>query len=358
MPAPHGAPFPLPSEPHAPPAAFPPAATPPSFPAAAPPVAAIQGYAPTVATSPALSSPPPAAAVGASSVAARISALQSRVTAAIPPRWLEVARERPVLWMVGAPVLLASLFVLPLVILEPPHKDEARPESTSPSTAVAAPAAVPAAAPAAAPASETSSDAKLAELEAKPASALSVEELLLLSDGRAERKRRDAEALSRKLKDQPDVAKDPAVQVELMRLVADPDTAHVALGAMAQARSTVGADLLYEVWTNRSTAPGTAELARTLLYSRDVRPAASPALAATLELRGAETCEAAAAALPHVQADADRRSLPWLSKLNARRGCGPQKADDCYSCLRAEMKQVTAAVNGAKKRPAPSFPTL
>jgi hypothetical protein len=274
---------------------------------------------------------------------------------AIPPRWITVARQHPVLWMAVAPITVAALFVVVLLALEPPR-------STPPARADAGPVvatgAVPETAPAPAPAArDKPAEPSLAELESKAAGTLSVAELLRLNEGRAERKRREIEVISQKLRDQADLLKDEALQAQLLRSAADPDTADAALAAMAQARSNVGPDLLYQVWTNASVAAGTAELARSLLYSHEVRSNASPALAAALQLRAAESCEAVKAALPQASSDADRRSLSALGKLNLRRGCGAKKNQDCYPCLRADMKQVVAAINAAKSRPAPAYPT-
>ena len=285
---------------------------------------------------------------------AQLAALQARVINAVPPRWIEVARKHPVLWMAAAPMTLATLLIFLLLAFEPPRVAAPAPAPSS-ATATRSPDQ---SAPAAAPAAETAKPARpsLAELEAKPADALGVEELLLLNEGRAERKRTDARALSRKLLDEADLAKDASAQAQLLRLAADPDTSEAALTAMAQTRSPVGPDLLFEVWTSRSFTTSTAELARSLLYSREVRPNASPALAAALQLRAADSCEATQAALPHTLSDGDRRSLPSLAKLNLRRGCGAKKNQDCYPCLRAEMKQVVAAIGAAKRRPAPSYP--
>jgi hypothetical protein len=285
---------------------------------------------------------------------AQLAALQARLVEAVPPHWIELARKHPVSWMAAAPVALATLLILVLLAFEPPRAAE----QPSPVAGSAATRSHDQAAPAAAPAAEAEKPSRpsLAELEAKPADTLSVEDLLLLNESRAEQKRTEARALSRRLRDQAELAKDPAVQGQLLRLAADPDTTEAALAAMAQTRSPVGPDLLFEVWTNRSTTASTAELARSLLYSREVRPNASPALAAALQLRAADSCDATRAALPQALNDGDRRALPSLAKINLRRGCGAKKDQDCYACLRAEMKGVVAAIGATKRRPAPSYP--
>jgi hypothetical protein len=245
------------------------------------------------------------------------------------------------------------LLILVLLVREPAKP----PLAATVASAAAAPPlaeAPPAVAP---PASEGKPRASLASLEAKPGDALSVEEVLLLNEGRAQKKRADAQALSQKLQQQPDLARDESIQAQLLRLAADPDTADVALGAMAQAPAPVGPDLLYEVWTSRAASAGITELARSLLFSRDVRAHASPALAVALELRLADSCEAVQAVLPKALSDGDRRSLSSLAKLNSRRACGAKNTGDCNPCLLGPVKPVVAAVVAAKRRPAPHYPS-
>ncbi len=305
----------------------------------------------------AVSLPPPPPQSASAPWVLRVDAARERLINAVPPRWVEVARRYPVLWMVVAPVLLASLLIVVLFALQPaPH-----PAAALPALAVNAGAAAPTveAAPVAPPAAAEDKPASsaLANLEGKAPETLNVEEVLLLSASRAQHKRDDAKALSRQLQEKPDLANDSSVQTQLLRFAADPDTAAVALAAMAHARSPVGPDLLYEAWTSRSTPPGSAELARSLLFSHDVRSSASPALAVALALRSAESCEVVLAALPQAESDGDSRALVPLAKLNGRRGCGAKKTADCYACLRSRPKQVFGTIDAVKRRRAPSYPT-
>jgi hypothetical protein len=300
-----------------------------------------------------VSLPAPASTPAPTSAMARVAAAQARLVSAVPPAWIEVARAWPVLWMVALPVGVASLLILTLVALEPPASAKAEPAVA---TNAAAPERAPSIAAGAAPAEKQADGPTLAELEAKPSGSLGIDELMRLTASRAEQKRSDVRSLSLKLQKEPSLAQDAAVQAELLRLAADPATADAALAAMAHTRSSIGADLLHEVWTSRSLPPATAELARSLLFSRDVRPNASPALAAALDLRGAESCEAVRASLPNVISHGDRRALSALAKLNARGGCGPKKDEDCYACLRAQMKPVVTAIAKVKGRRPPSYP--
>jgi hypothetical protein len=192
-------------------------------------------------------------------------------------------------------------------------------------------------------------------LEGKAPETLSASELLSLADGRVQREREAAQALQRKVQNDPARALDKAVQTELLRLAGDGDTAREALATMTQLPSPIGADLLYEVWTGTATKNDTTELARTLLYSTDVRPKATAALSVALQLRSAETCEEFRTVLPAALKDGDRRALHLLTKLTNKRGCGPKKNEDCFACLREQPDELTATINAVKSRRPPSY---
>ena len=176
-----------------------------------------------------------------------------------------------------------------------------------------------------------------------------------LAEARAEAQRETAGALRHKVEAAPSLGKDAAVQTELRHLAADERTARDALAAMAALEPPIAADLLYDTWTGTAQRSDTTELARALVYSPDVRPGASPALAVALALRVAETCEQYQSILPQALKDGDRRALHLLTKLNAKHGCGPKKAADCYACLREHGDELTATINAVKSRRAPSY---
>jgi hypothetical protein len=263
--------------------------------------------------------------------------------------WRPPAGLPAILWMVGPLVVLTALVIGVVAVTS---------TSTEPPTPAAA--AVPAAAqekpaaPSKAAATKPSAPA-LSEIEAKPLGSLSASELLKLAEARSERRREAALALRKKLEDSPALAADKAVQLELLKWAGDEETARHALGAMAALNGPIGADLLYEVWAGTSARTDATELAHALVYSSDVRPKATPALAVALELRQAETCEQFQRALPKALKDGDRRSLTPLMKLGNKRGCGPKKSQDCYACLRAQPDELTATINAVKSRRSPNF---
>jgi hypothetical protein len=259
--------------------------------------------------------------------------------------------------MVAAPVALALFMIGAVRALSPtPEHSAAPPHPVAAAEAPSSAPAVPAVPAAPRTADETSNDAERARaLEGKPADSLSVQELLLLNRGKAQKKRDQVRELSEKLKRDPSGLRDAALQAELLRFANDPDTSSDALAVMAQIPSPVGPDLLFELWTRPGTPRATAELAHALLMNREVRASASPALNVALELRSAVSCEAFQAALPRAQSDGDRRALAPLAKLTSRRGCGEKKNEDCYGCLRSHTKDLIATAKAVKARGAPTY---
>ncbi|HKY41023.1 MAG TPA: hypothetical protein VJN18_34045 [Polyangiaceae bacterium] len=255
------------------------------------------------------------------------------------------------LWMLLAPLLLVLLAVVALVVSLPGS-------GAKPASSVASASAVPPSA-SAAPSTKLLVEKRpslLAELEGRSPESLSASELIKLADGRAEKQREKARALREKVEESHTAIYDKAIQAQLLQFVTDAETARDALAALAVAEAPYGPDMLYEVWTGTSARTDVTELARALVYSKDVKPRASPALAVALELRVAEKCEDFKALLPKALKDGDRRVLHLLAKLTAKRGCGPKKADDCYLCLREPEDELTATMNAVKVRKAPAFP--
>jgi hypothetical protein len=262
-----------------------------------------------------------------------------------------VGGRQVALWKVLAPGLLVTGLVVALLSSWLGSAVKSAPSAAFPS----APSAPGVVVPAAPPREEKPPVTAGASLEGRAPETLSAGELLSLANARVEREREAVKALERKVQDNPALVKDKAVQTELLRLATDGDTAREALATIVQLETPYNADLLYEVWTGTPAKNDTTELARTLLYSRDVRPKATPALSVALALRSAETCEQYRTALPLALKDGDRRSLHLLTKLTNKRGCGPKKTEDCFACLRSQPDELAATINAVKSRRPPTY---
>src|SRR5262249_27273564 len=156
---------------------------------------------------------------------------------------------------------------------------------------------------------------------------------LALSIGRSAQELRAAHALREKLGHDPGLIKDATVLGELHRFASDPETAPEALAAMAEVPGPISADMIYEVWTDTVAHTDATDLAHSLMYSKDVRAKASPALSIALDLRSAEKCEEFSTLVPKASETGDKRSFHLLAKLTRKYGCGPNKRQDCYACL-------------------------
>jgi len=255
------------------------------------------------------------------------------------------------LWMVLVPALVVWLVLMSLLVSVKGSAAPAARVATNGSATVhevSAPALAPVAA-------NEKPSPRLAELSGKPLDSLSSKELVVLAEGRADEQRAAAKALRTKLEADPAALQEKAVQTQLLRFVNDTETARDALSALAAAGAPLGPDLLYEVWTGTTQRTDATDLARALVYSTDVRPKASPALSVALDLRAADSCDKFKTILPKALKDGDRRALHLLLKLNAKRGCGPKKNEDCYACLRDDADELTATINAVKSRRPPSY---
>ncbi len=195
-------------------------------------------------------------------------------------------------------------------------------------------------------------DAAVKELSAKPVADLRVEEAISLSLGQSAQDLRAARALRDRVDHDPGLIKDADVLTQLRHYADDPETSRDALSAMANVPGPISADLIYEVWTATASRTTATDLARSLIYSKEVRAKASPALAIALDLRDAETCEKNRDLLGRVTADGDRRAFHLLGKLTRKYGCGANKRADCYACLRSGT-DLDAAMKAVKARREP-----
>jgi hypothetical protein len=244
-------------------------------------------------------------------------------------------------------------------VTPPPAMLSAEP-SASALTAPPAPVA-----PSASPSSETPAkpttllelvqrgdEAALKALGAKAPRELGVEEAVALSIGEGAKDLLAARALHDRVAHDPGLIKDPALLSALRRYTDDPETAREALATMLDLPGPLSADLIYDVWTSTAAHTTATDLARSLILTKELRAKASPTLGVALDLRNAETCEQARDLLPKAIELGDKRSFHLLAKLTRHYGCGPNKRQDCYTCLR-DGKDLENALKAVKTRREP-----
>lgn len=194
----------------------------------------------------------------------------------------------------------------------------------------------------------------MAKLEAKPAGARSVDEVVALASGEAVKRKAELGTLANDLRRNPNLGNDPDVLDRLREATDNDELAREALRIMATLPGSKPVDVMYEIWVGTRKRTPTTELAEQLVYTKEVREKASPALAVALDLRAAETCEEAKPVVARAVEHGDRRSLRLLGKLTMRYGCGKHKSQDCWACLRGE-DTLTDALKAVGKRPAPKL---
>jgi len=180
------------------------------------------------------------------------------------------------------------------------------------------------------------------------------EESLALARGRTIQKRAALDELAQKLRSDLPLSADRVNLGKLREYLDDGETATDALAVLASIGTPLAVDMIFDVGMRVPAKSDTRAVVDDLLASKDVRAAASTSLAVVLDLRDAEACEDIWRILPRAIENADRRALPDLERLRARRGCGPHQRDDCFRCLRGN-DVLEKAIRAARSRPAPEI---
>jgi tetratricopeptide (TPR) repeat protein len=87
---------------------------------------------------------------------------------------------------------------------------------------------------------------------------------------------------------------------------------------------------------------------RGLLQARDLLAGLPERLRLPFEAAAERTCAARKEALRAIAARPDPRMEPFLRRFRADGGCGILGLEDCYSCERAEIRAVFAALDAAR----------
>ncbi len=180
------------------------------------------------------------------------------------------------------------------------------------------------------------------------------QESLALARGESVRKRAGLDELARRLRSDLPLSADRENLRKLREYLDDGETVTDALGVLTSLGTPMAADMLFDVGQKAPERSDTRGLVDDLLASKEVRGAASSALAVVLDLREVQTCDDAWRLLPRAIENADRRALPGLERLRVRTGCGRYKAEDCYRCLRG-TDDLDKAIRAASGRVAPGI---
>jgi hypothetical protein len=199
----------------------------------------------------------------------------------------------------------------------------------------------------------------VAELESRPPIERTAEESAALAQAQVATHLRALEQLRTQFAAQPELVSNREWTDTLRAFVRFERTSIEALLVTAQLPGHAGPDLLHEMWT-KADKDSTAKLARQLLLARDVRNRASDALAVALDIdelaerKQPRDCDRLAELLERAIEHGDARCLRPLVRLGSRTGCGADKRQDCYPCLRRRTLLVEAA-RAVRRRPPPKY---
>lgn len=192
------------------------------------------------------------------------------------------------------------------------------------------------------------------QIDKRPDTERTVRETLAWARGQAARKQQRLDAIAKELRADLPLSADRETLGKLRPFTEDSETSTEALAILASLKTPMAADMLYDVWVGTRRKDETTELAKRLLYTKEVRDSASEALAVALDLRAATSCEEVSEILPRAEEHGDKRSLMLLGKLNFRYGCGRRGGEDCYPCLRGSSA-INDAIAAVRRRPAPGI---
>jgi hypothetical protein len=185
-------------------------------------------------------------------------------------------------------------------------------------------------------------------------------ETLAVFHGDLAQKRKVLEEVARKIDLVEAFGKSDETQKKIFAAIKDPRQSVATLEILAGLKGPMGPDYLYKVYKMRGRYKVTKELALELLHSKDIYEKASDALKITLDLNKAvateeKDCKQMIKLLVRAQADADTRAFSPIASLNRKRGCGDNKLQDCWECLRKDEGKdaLRDAVQLARKNKAP-----
>jgi hypothetical protein len=128
----------------------------------------------------------------------------------------------------------------------------------------------------------------------------------------------------------------------------------VVLEFAAEHMGEPGADLIFHVWASTSRVTFYTQKAKELLDETRVEEHMSTPLGLAMQLRNAPGCVEVKELLPQIQVRAYERTLMRLKELSKTDGCGDDRKEDCYPCLR-DSSLLKDAITQVQMRNAPRF---
>ena len=181
-------------------------------------------------------------------------------------------------------------------------------------------------------------------IELRAQSERSIADARALVLGHGELTRRDGVRLVDDLVRDAAMWKDRAALARLVEFGRDPGVAPEVLAALARTGHPTAADILEELRLDFPAGSRLGLYAADLLFSADVRRTWSEPLRISIELSRVAGCPTVLELLERAREKADDRSLGALDRLGLEVGCGPNRNEDCFPCLR-EPERAKALVD-------------
>lgn len=128
----------------------------------------------------------------------------------------------------------------------------------------------------------------------------------------------------------------------LFRSAQSPKATGATFRLLQGAMGPAGVGIIYDLSRMEDISGWVKHQAESALSNEEVRQSAGPALLLILELESKTDCEEIFPLVERAAIVGDKRVLPLLEELEVTDGCGPQKKDDCYPCLREGDSLATA----------------
>jgi eukaryotic-like serine/threonine-protein kinase len=154
------------------------------------------------------------------------------------------------------------------------------------------------------------------------------------------------------------LVKDPVLLQTFRGLVLKRESYEAASNVAVNLLGEPGLDLLYDVWlevkADKKQRILSDFLAKQLEIHHSRRASKALKVALDLEFRGELECEPVKKIVLQAIKSADTRSVAGLNALEVKNGCGFDKQQDCFACLR-EGGDLEAALQTATESAAPRF---
>jgi eukaryotic-like serine/threonine-protein kinase len=187
-----------------------------------------------------------------------------------------------------------------------------------------------------------------------PPTERSAEEWLVLGEGymQSRQLQQALELYRNAIAHVPTLAENERISESVRTAAKDGAFATAAVGLAAESMGERGVNILFSVWADTARRSPASALAQRYLDEDKVIKKASPAVRLALALREQHTCDDTRKLLQDAAQFGDTRSLRPMAKLRALKGCGSDRSQDCYPCLRKDTL-LEDAIAAAAKRIAP-----